>query len=124
MADEPIRVLLVDDEDDIRLLLRRYLSRDERFEVAGEASNGREALDRCAEGGVDVVVLDLRMPVLGGMETIPLMREQCPDVEIVLFSAFGESSHRNEAERMGVAAFIDKAEPLPYIAARLASIAP
>ena len=124
MADRPIRVLLVDDEDDVRLLLSRFLARDERFELAGEAANGQEALDRCAEGGIDVVLLDLRMPVLDGMATLPLMREQCPEVEVAVFTGFGDDAHRYEAERLGAAAIIDKAEPLPYIAARIASIAP
>ncbi|MEY2475022.1 MAG: hypothetical protein QOG87_337 [Actinomycetota bacterium] len=114
----------MDDEDDIRLLLGKFLSRDDRFEIVGEAVNGQEALDRCAEGGVDVVVLDLHMPVLDGMATIPLMLEQCPEVEIAVYSAFGDDSRRREAERLGVAAFLEKGEPLPYIAARLASIAP
>jgi DNA-binding NarL/FixJ family response regulator len=115
-------VLLVDDEEDIRLLLGKFLSRDDRFEVVGEAVNGREALEMCA--GADVVVLDLNMPVLDGMATLPLMREQCPEVEIAIYSAFGDDSRRQEAERLGAAAFLEKGEPLPYIAARLASIAP
>jgi DNA-binding NarL/FixJ family response regulator len=115
-------VLLVDDEEDIRRMLRLHLDRDERFEVIGEAANGREALDMCADA--DVVLLDLRMPVLDGMATIPLMREQCPNAEIAVFSAFGDDARRQEAERLGAACFLEKGEPLPYIAARLASIAP
>ena len=124
VAERPIRVLLVDDEADIRLLLRSFLSRDDRFEVVGEAADGQSALDRCGEGGVDIVLLDLRMPVLDGMATIPLMRAQCPDVEIAVLTGLGDGPHRYEAERLGAAALIDKDEPLPYIAARLASIAP
>ena len=120
----PIRVLLVDDEDDIRHMLRLHLARDDRFEVVGEAANGQEALDRCAELHPDIVLLDLRMPVLDGMATIPLMREQCPHAEIAVFSAFGDDARRQEAEKLGAAAFLEKGEPLPYIAARLASIAP
>ena len=114
----------MDDEEDIRLLLGKFLSRDDRFEVVGEAVNGQEALDLCAEVAADVVVLDLNMPVLDGMATLPLMREQCPEVEIVVFSAFADDRRRHEAERLGAAAFLDKSEPLPYVAARLASIAP
>ena len=114
----------MDDEEDIRLLLGKFLSRDDRFEVVGEAVNGQEALDLCAEVETDVVVLDLNMPVLDGMATLPLMREQCPEVEIVVFSAFADDGRRREAERLGAAAFLDKSEPLPYVAARLASIAP
>ena len=108
----------------MRLLLGKFLSRDDRFEVVGEAVNGQEALDRCAEVTTDVVVLDLNMPVLDGMATLPLLREQFPDVEVVVFSAFADDSRRREAERLGAAAFLDKSEPLPYVAARLASIAP
>ena len=105
-------------------MLRVHLARDDRFEVVGEAANGQEALDLCPELGADIVLLDLRMPVLDGMATIPLMREQCPDAEICIFSAFGDNARRQEAEKLGAAAFLDKSEPLTYIAARLASIAP
>jgi DNA-binding NarL/FixJ family response regulator len=117
-------VLLVDDEDDIRLLLGKYLARDDRFEVVGEAVNGQEALDKCALVEADLVLLDLNMPVLDGMATLPLLRAQCPEVEIAVFSAFGDDARRAEAEKLGAAAFLEKGEPLPYIAARLASIAP
>lgn len=124
MAERPIRVLLVDDEPDARLILRRFLSKDDRFEVVGEALNGQDALDRCAELQTDVVVLDLHMPVLDGLTALAQLREQCPETEIAVVTAFGDDSRRLEAERLGAAAFIEKGEPLPYIAARLASIAP
>jgi DNA-binding NarL/FixJ family response regulator len=124
MEERPIRVLLVDDEPDIRLGLRVHLKRDARFEVVGEAENGAEALERCAEGNVDVVLLDLRMPVLDGIETIPLMREQCPQVEIAVFTAFGDTERRLECERLGAATFIEKGSPPEFIAGQLASIAP
>jgi DNA-binding NarL/FixJ family response regulator len=117
-------VLLVDDEEDIRRMLRIHLDRDDRFEVVGEATNGQEALDLCAEVKADVVVLDLRMPVLDGMAALPLLLEQCPDAEVAVYSAFGDDARRAEAERLGAAAFLEKGEPLPWIAARLASIAP
>jgi DNA-binding NarL/FixJ family response regulator len=124
MAERPIRVLLVDDEPDIRFSIRSFLAHDDRFEVVGEAADGEEALKRCAEGDVDVCLLDLRMPGLGGLETIPLMRAQFPHVEIAVFSAYGDQEHRLQAERGGAAAFIEKGSPPDFIAGQMASIAP
>jgi DNA-binding NarL/FixJ family response regulator len=124
MRKRPIRVLLVDDEPDIIFGIRTHLNRDSRFEVVGEATNGQEALECCAEGNVDVVLLDLRMPVLSGIETIPLMRAQCPEVEIAVFTAFGDTERRLECERLGAATFIEKGSPPDFIAGQLASIAP
>src|SRR3546814_9289830 len=64
----PVRVLIVDDEPDLRLLLRTMLDLEADIDIAGEAGDGAEALERYAEIGPDVLVLDQRMPVLSGLE--------------------------------------------------------
>ena len=58
----PIRLLIADDEEDMRLLMRVVFSRDDRFEVVGEAVDGRDAVDLCARLQPDALILDLRMP--------------------------------------------------------------
>ena len=119
-----VRVLLVDDHPDIRLLVRIGLEADGRFEVVGEATDGQEALDNLcspATGGrcPDAVLLDLAMPVMDGMEALPLILERCPGTRVVVFSANDEPANRREAERLGASGFLPKGAAIADIAASL-----
>lgn len=80
------RVLIVDDSSTTRMMLREYLGREPGLEIAGAAANGREALDRLDKYAPDVVLLDVDMPVLNGLETLPLLREARPDLPVIMFS--------------------------------------
>jgi DNA-binding NarL/FixJ family response regulator len=98
----PVRVLVVDDSSDIRLMLRLLLGRDDRFEVVGEGADGREAIELARSLRPDVVVLDRQMPVLGGLEAIPGIRRAAPETEIVLYTAAGGAE--TEAAAIGAGA--------------------
>ena len=110
-----VRVLIVDDEEDLRVMLRLFLGIDPRFEIAGEASDGREALERCGELQPDLIVLDVRMPRLDGMAALPLLKELCPDVKVALFTAFAEIVDP-ELIRSHDAIVFEKDAPLPWLA--------
>ena len=97
-----VRVLIVDDSADIRLMLRLLLDQDDRFDVVGEGGDGREAIELAGELRPDVVLLDRQMPVLGGLEAIPELRRVSPDTEIVLYTAAGGAE--TEAAAMGAGA--------------------
>ena len=119
-----VRVLLVDDHPDIRLLVRIGLEADGRFEIVGEATDGQEAVDVVCqgEGGdgcPDAVLLDLAMPVMDGMEALPLILERCPETRVVVFSANDEPANRREAERLGAAGFLPKGAAIADIAESL-----
>jgi DNA-binding NarL/FixJ family response regulator len=113
-----VRVLLVDDEPDIRFMLRLHLDKDVRFEVAGEASDGQEALDCCAALAPDLIVLDVRMPRLDGMAALPRLRSACPRARIAMFTAFAETVD-SELVRSHDAVLFEKGDPLPWLADRL-----
>jgi DNA-binding NarL/FixJ family response regulator len=113
-----VRVLLVDDEPDIRMMLRLHLARDPRFEIVGEASDGQEALEQCEELRPDLVVLDVKMPRLDGVAALPLLRVQCPAAKIILFTAFAETVDAETVRSYG-AGLHDKDAPLPWLADRL-----
>jgi len=83
----PIRTLLVDDSDDIRLLLRLMLESDQGFEVCGEAADGEAAVELAAVLSPDAIVLDLRMPVMDGLTALPLLRGICPEAAVVVLTA-------------------------------------
>jgi len=97
----PIRVVIADDEADVRLLLRIQLEL-EGFVIAGEASDGQEAVDACRDSQPDVVVLDLLMPGVNGFEAIPMLRRQHPDVAIVAYTAVAGDFVRKEMERLHI----------------------
>lgn len=96
-----MRVLVVDDEEDIRVLLRNQLERA-GYDVAGEASDGHEALALCDTASPDAVILDLLMPHMNGFEVIPKLRTQHPKIDIVAYTAVAGDFVRNEMLRLGI----------------------
>jgi DNA-binding NarL/FixJ family response regulator len=84
----PIRLMLVDDHPVVRDGLHGVFAADEDFEVVAEAGDGQEALARVARVEVDVVLLDLRMPRMGGVETIRALAAQAPDVRVLVLTTF------------------------------------
>jgi CheY-like chemotaxis protein len=83
----PYRVAIVDDHVDVRELLAVRLTMVQGLEVIGQAANGVEAIGLARSLGPDLMTLDLRMPVMGGAEAIPLLRAAAPHMRIVVFSA-------------------------------------
>ena len=109
-ATPTIRVLIVDDEPDLRLLLRTMLDLDHRIEIAGEAGDGAEALDRYAELRPDILLLDLRMPVMNGLEVAARVLADEPDQSIILFTAFLDPALIAEATELGVKSVLGKGD--------------
>ncbi|MGH9273178.1 MAG: response regulator transcription factor, partial [Acidimicrobiales bacterium] len=79
-----VRVVIADDDPDIRVLLRSLLDLDARIEVTGEASDGGEALARFTQLRPDVLVLDERMPILYGLEVAQRVLFEHPDQAVIL----------------------------------------
>ena len=105
------RVLLVEDSDEMRGLLRYWLQGDGRFEVAGEAADGAAGVTAAQELQPDVVVLDLYLPVLDGLAALPRIREVAPESKVVVISGDGDPGGRSrQALALGAAAYIEKVE--------------
>lgn len=83
---EPIKVLLVDDSDAIRTLLRYSFGSDPRFQIVGEAYDGRSAMRAIEIGSPDVIVLDLMMPNMDGFHAIPQIAMGSPEAKILVLT--------------------------------------
>jgi FixJ family two-component response regulator len=100
------RALIVDDERNIRLTLRTAVEGPD-LEVS-EASDGREALDRLGRARYDVVLLDLRLPGMDGLEVLRRLRERSPSTRVVVITAHGTVDAAVEAMKLGAADFLQK----------------
>lgn len=107
-ATTPIRVLLVDDQGLFRGAIASVLDRQADMTVVGEAANGLEALEQAHTLQPDVIVMDVEMPVMDGVEAAGLMREQLPHVKIVMLTVSEEDDHLLGAVRLGVHGYLLK----------------
>ena len=80
-------VLLVDDSEDVREVLRLLVAADGRLEVVGEAVNGQEAVEAAERLQPDAIILDMAMPVMTGLEALPLLRQRAPGSMVVVYAA-------------------------------------
>ncbi len=110
------RVVLVDDTRDLRELFRLALTRD-GFEVVGEAGDGREGIEVCRVTDPDVVLLDLAMPVMDGIEALPEIRRLCPAAVVVVLSGFGAEQMGARAVSAGADGYVQKGSSLKKILA-------
>jgi DNA-binding NarL/FixJ family response regulator len=102
------RVLVVDDAANLRELLTLLLETEDDFEVIGNASDGEQALQIAESCKPDIVLLDLAMPIMDGMQALPNLRRLLPDAVIVTFSGFEEASLVDEAIAAGASAYLEK----------------
>jgi CheY-like chemotaxis protein len=102
-------ILLVDDNAEIRRMLRTVFDHP-GWEVCGEAVNGRDAIDKARDSKPDLIVLDLSMPVMNGLEAAPELRRMMPSVPIILFTLHHNKFLEERASSVGVTAVVSKAE--------------
>lgn len=107
IGDRPMRVLLVDDSEDMRLLFRLALGSDPSFKVCGEATNGVEAIALVTTACPDAIVLDITMPVMDGLTALPFLRDLCPTVPVIIVTAGATRRTRLDAFERGAFAVLD-----------------
>ena len=103
-----IRLLIVDDHGVVRQGLRMFLSLDPDLEVVGEAENGEEALEMARELQPDVILMDLLMPVMDGIEATKAIRAELPEVEVIALTSVLEDVSVSGAIRAGAICYLLK----------------
>jgi len=117
-----MKVLIVDDEPDIRQLVRLYLELDGRFDVVGEGINGEDAVRLAASTHPQAIVLDINMPIMNGLDAIPLIRIQSPETKILLYSASADVATLMEAS-LSADDWMSKTDPVDKLLERLTKLA-
>ncbi len=112
-----VRVLVADDAEEVRTLVRLVLE-DSGLEVVAEATNGAEAVALAEAHRPQVLLLDVAMPVMDGLEALDALRRRCPDVPVVMHSGFAAADLADRCLRSGAVAYVQKGgDPAPLAAA-------
>jgi signal transduction histidine kinase len=108
-ADETrMRLLLVDDHESIRKSLRQLIELKKDFQVVGEGSNGSEAIERVDSLGPDIVLMDMNMPVMDGVQATRIIKERHPDIQVLALTAFADMSLVSEMVKAGASGYLLK----------------
>lgn len=103
-----IRVGIVDDHAIVRTGLKQFLAEQVDLRVAGEASNGHEALELARQGEVDVLLLDLSMPDQGGVDALSAIKARFPELPVLILSGFPEAHYATTLLRQGASGYLNK----------------
>ena len=121
---EPVRVLVADDQTLFRTVMARMLSADPRVEVVGQARDGEEAIHQARTGRPNVVLMDLQMPRVSGVEATRLLHQELPEIKVLALSAFADAATVDEAISSGARAFIEKDVTFEVILERILEASP
>lgn len=119
----PIRVVVADDADDLRRVVRAAVERHPHFVVVGEAADGDEAVRVAAETDPDIVLLDLDMPRVSGLEALPRLREVAPAAKVVVLSGLSRQPMEGLARSAGAVGFLEKGIPSRRLVDELIAVA-
>lgn len=105
---ENIKVFLVDDHKLIRDGIKAHFNNDDRFQVVGEASNGKEALEKLENSPVDVVLMDVNMDIMDGIECTAQLKNDHPDIKVLALTMLAENKHIKEMLKAGAVGYLLK----------------
>ncbi|WP_018151844.1 response regulator [Leeia oryzae] len=118
-----IRILLVDDHTLFRAGIKLVLQRQPDFQVVGEAADGIEGIKRARQLQPDVVLLDLNMPGMSGLEAVQLIRQDCPETKVVLLTVSEDAEDLSAALRGGAQGYLLKNIDAEFLAISIRQIA-
>jgi DNA-binding NarL/FixJ family response regulator len=103
-------ILVADDNETIRREICAALTREPEFEVCGEAQHGLDAIEKAQQLHPDLIILDLSMPVMNGIDAARTLRARMPGVPIIMFTSYADSFLKAELRSAGVAAVVSKSD--------------
>jgi DNA-binding NarL/FixJ family response regulator len=110
MTTAPLRILVADDQEAVRKRVCSTLSAHTNVASCSEATNGREAVEKAHESDLDLIILDITMPVLNGLEAARKIRQFAPDTPILVLSVHKSKQLVEEAKKIGVLGYVTKTE--------------
>ena len=122
IANRPLRILIADDHDVMLEGTRAVVEREEGWEICGQASTGREAVDLADKLHPDVVIMDMTMPELNGLDAAVHIRRHLPETEILMFTGHETDELIREAFEAGVKSFIFKSEAHHFLVDAIESL--
>lgn len=122
-VEEPIRILLVDDHDLFRESLKYMLQRHRNLEVVGEAANGLQALELARQLMPDLILMDVRMPVCGGLDALRQLQTELPGINVVMLTVSEDDVDLFAAVKGGAKGYLLKTTKAAELIAALAYVA-
>ncbi len=117
-----IRVLLVDDQSIIREGLGSLLRSKPDIEIVGEAENGKVAVEIAIALQPDIVLMDVRMPVMDGVAAIRSLRQKAPDIKVLVLTTFDDDEYITKAMRFGAKGYLLKDTPSEELASAIRAV--
>lgn len=102
------RILIVDDHEVVRIGLKSLLDRHENFEVVGEAGNAKEAIEKVSKIHPDVVLMDIRLPGISGIEACEEISKNYPETKVIMLTSYAEDEMLFSAIRSGASGYVLK----------------
>jgi DNA-binding NarL/FixJ family response regulator len=116
------RILVVDDQDVVRKRICATLRSRADYDVCAEAVNGKEAIEKALALHPDVIVLDITMPIVNGLEAARIIVKECPQTAILMLSVHCSRQVVEEAQRIGAQGYVPKTEAGKYLVAAIDAI--
>lgn len=111
----PTTILIVDDDERVRETLARILEKDREFTVVGEAGDGSEALELARTLSPDLILMDLAMPRVNGLEATRSIKAERPETKVIIITRYQEDAYRQAAAQSGADAFLPKGTRVPEL---------
>jgi len=122
MNSEPIRILLVDDQGIVREGLGSLLQAKPDLEVVGDAENGQKAVERALSLQPDVVLMDVRMPVMDGVAATRLLSQKAPNIKVLVLTTFDDDEYVSQAMQCGAKGYLLKDTPSDELAEAIRAV--
>ncbi len=111
-------ILIADDNAYVRQALCQVFKREADFEICGEAENRKEAIAKALELHPDLIVLDLSMPIMNGLDAARELKQVMPTVPLIMYSFFGDAFAEHQARLIGISEVVSKSQPAAILVSK------